>query len=42
MSKMAQAAALEAMRQTLVDLAEHCHGDMRLDRPIIEELARDD
>ena len=37
-----KAAALEAMRRTLVDLAERCHGDMRPDCPIIEELARDD
>mgnify|MGYP002383057372 FL=1 len=37
-----KAAALEAMRCTLVDLAERCHGDMRPDCPIIEELARDD
>ena len=37
-----KAAALEAMRRTLVDLAERCHGDMRPDCPILEELARDD
>lgn len=37
-----KAAALEAMRRTLVDLAERCHGDMRPDCPIIERLARDD
>lgn len=37
-----KAAALEAMRRTLVDLAERCHGDMRPVCPIIEELARDD
>jgi len=36
-----KAAALEAMRRTLVDLAERCHGDMRPDCPIIEELARE-
>jgi Cu(I)-responsive transcriptional regulator len=36
-----KAAALEAMRRTLVDLAERCHGDARPDCPIIEELARD-
>ncbi|WP_298674353.1 Cu(I)-responsive transcriptional regulator [uncultured Sphingomonas sp.] len=37
-----KAAALEAMRRTLVDLAERCHGDMHPDCPIIERLARDD
>lgn len=35
-----KAAALEAMRRTLVDLAERCHGDRRPDCPIIERLAR--
>ncbi len=33
-----KAAALEAMRRTLVDLAERCHGDARPDCPIIEQL----
>ena len=36
-----KAVALEAMRRTLLDLAERCHGDMRPDCPIIEELARE-
>jgi hypothetical protein len=27
------------MRRTLVDLAEHCHGDHRPDCPIIDDLA---
>lgn len=36
-----KAAALEAMRRALVDLAERCHGDTRPDCPIIEELARE-
>jgi Cu(I)-responsive transcriptional regulator len=35
-----KAEALEAMRRTLVDLAERCHGDARPDCPIIENLAR--
>ena len=35
-----KAAALEAMRRTLIDLAERCHGDARPDCPIIERLAR--
>lgn len=35
-----KAAALEAMRVTLEDLAAHCHGDDRPDCPIIERLAR--
>ena len=35
-----KAEALEAMRRTLVDLAERCQGDMRPDCPIIESLAR--
>lgn len=33
-----KAAALEAMRRALVDLAERCHGDARPDCPIIEQL----
>ena len=35
-----KALALEAMRRTLLDLAERCHGDERPDCPIIENLAR--
>lgn len=31
--------ALEAMRRTLLDLAERCHGDARPDCPIIDRLA---
>jgi P2-related tail formation protein len=34
-----KAAALTALRDTLVDLAERCHGDERPDCPIIAELA---
>lgn len=34
-----KAGALEAMRATLLDLAEHCHGDARPDCPIIDRLA---
>ena len=33
-----KAAALEAMRATLVDLAERCHGSSRPDCPIIAAL----
>jgi len=36
-----KAEALEAMRRTLVDLAERCHGDRRPDCPIIDRLAGD-
>lgn len=36
-----KAAALEAMRRTLLDLARRCHGDDRPDCPIIDDLARD-
>jgi MerR family transcriptional regulator, copper efflux regulator len=32
-------AELQAMRRTLVDLAEHCHGDHRPDCPILEDLS---
>ena len=32
-------AELQAMRRTLVNLAEHCHGDHRPDCPIIDDLA---
>lgn len=35
-----KAEALEAMRRTLMDLAERCHGDDRPDCPIIERIAR--
>jgi MerR family transcriptional regulator, copper efflux regulator len=35
----AKIAELRAMRATLVDLAENCHGDDRPDCPIIDELA---
>lgn len=35
-----KAAALDAMRATLEDLAARCHGDDRPDCPIIERLAR--
>ena len=31
--------ALEAMRRTLMDLAEKCHGDARPDCPILDGLA---
>ena len=34
-----KAEALTALRRTLVDLAERCHGDERPDCPIIAELA---
>jgi len=33
-----KAEALQAMRQTLLDLADHCHGDDRPDCPIIDRL----
>ena len=32
-------AEMQAMRRTLVALAEHCHGDHRPDCPILEDLA---
>jgi MerR family copper efflux transcriptional regulator len=32
-------AELAAMRATLVDLAEHCHGDERPECPILDDLA---
>ena len=35
-----KAAALEAMRATLIDLATRCHGDDRPDCPIIDRLAK--
>ncbi len=34
-----KARALEAMRATLLDLAERCHGDARPDCPILARLA---
>jgi hypothetical protein len=30
---------MQAMRGTLADLAQHCHGDHRPDCPILEDLA---
>ena len=36
-----KAVALEAMRRTLLDLAERCHGDARPDCPIIASLAQE-
>ena len=33
---------LQAMRRTLMDLAQHCHGDHRPDCPILDDLARKD
>lgn len=35
-----KAAALQAMRATLLDLAERCHGDDRPGCPILERLAK--
>ena len=32
-------AEMQAMRRTLVALAEHCHGDHRPDCPILDDLA---
>lgn len=32
---------MEAMKRTLENLAEHCHGDHRPDCPILDDLARD-
>jgi MerR family copper efflux transcriptional regulator len=34
-------AELQSMRGTLVALAHHCHGDLRPDCPILEDLARE-
>jgi len=31
---------MEAMKRTLEDLAEHCHGDHRPECPILDDLAR--
>lgn len=36
-----KAEALEAMRRTLIDLAQRCHGDTRPDCPILDNLARE-
>lgn len=36
-----KALALEAMRRTLLDLAERCHGDARPDCPILASLANE-
>ena len=36
-----KAEALTTLRETLVDLAERCHGDERPDCPIIAELSLD-
>ena len=35
----ARIAEMQAMRRTLVNLAEHCHGDHRPDCPILDDLA---
>ena len=35
-----KAASLEAMRATLIGLADACHGDARPDCPILERLTR--
>lgn len=37
-----KAQALEAMRQSLLDLARRCHGDERPDCPILERLSGKD
>jgi Cu(I)-responsive transcriptional regulator len=37
----AKIAEMQAMRRTLVELADHCHGDERPDCPILEDLAGD-
>ena len=37
----AKIAEMQAMRRTLVNLAEHCHGDDRPDCPILDDLAGD-
>ncbi len=38
----AKIAEMQAMRRTLANLAEHCHGDHRPDCPILEDLAGGD
>ena len=35
----ARIAEMQAMRRTLVNLTEHCHGDARPDCPILDDLA---
>ena len=35
----AKIAELKSMRRTLVDLAEHCHGDHRPECPILDDLS---
>lgn len=35
----AKIAELQAMRRTLVNLAQHCHGDDRPDCPILDDLS---
>lgn len=35
-----KADALQAMRRTLLNLAEQCHGDSRPDCPILDELSK--
>ena len=35
----AKIAEMQAMRRTLLNLAEHCHGDDRPDCPILDDLA---
>lgn len=35
----AKIAELQAMRRTLVDLAQHCHGDHRPECPILDDLS---
>ncbi len=37
----ARIAEMQAMRRTLVDLADHCHGDHRPDCPILDDLANE-
>jgi Cu(I)-responsive transcriptional regulator len=36
-----KAVAIEAMRSTLIELAEACHGDTRPDCPIIDRLSQE-
>lgn len=36
-----KALALEVLRRSLLDLAEHCHGDERPDCPIMDALEND-
>jgi Cu(I)-responsive transcriptional regulator len=37
----ARIAEMQAMRRTLLNLSEHCHGDQRPDCPILDDLAGD-